>query len=418
MLYFILVWQSIMMGIAVVFSTFLALVLSGVLYKGVDAVYVLIVIIGGWFFYTEKKELSDDVRVFYKLALVLLALIIVAAIRFDWEVLFDWRFSSVQLLLFIPFIAAYLMHYRNSEQLVWKILIVVALFAPVWVLMIVWNWPVPRSTGLLSEAISRGNMGMLFGLIALVACFAVKGKHWKLLAFIGFLGGVTLSILSGSRGGWLALVISLFTLTFIFFKFSKKVEFKALVLMQLCFVLGVILFWSNLPVQDRLYLVLNNIELYFDGEVHTSVGYRLELWKASYYAFLEKPLFGWGWTNFNAAHQYVMQEGLVEQTRLFGHPHNQFLLFLVETGLFGMLALIAFLLWPLIVAVSYIRQRAEFNPKIYWAILIIVVTESLVEFSLTDHTFSQKYFIFVYVLLSLVALLFLKDGSEPSNHRK
>jgi O-antigen ligase len=393
----------------------LALVLSGILFKGVDVVYLAIVLMGIWFFLSEKNTLSDDLKVFYTLALVLLLAISIAVIRFDWHAFFSWRFSSFEPLLFIPFIAAYLMKYRCSDQTFWKILIVSALFTPVWVVMILWSWPVPRSTGLLSDAINRGNMGMLFGLISLIALFAVDEWRWKLLAFIGFGGGVILSVLSGSRGGWLALIVSLFTLTFIFFKFARKAEFRGLVSAQLVLLLAVILFWDYLPIQGRLMQVVNDIQLYADGNVHTSVGYRFELWKVSYYAFLEKPLLGWGWSNFNAAHEYVMQAGLADKTRLFGHPHNQFLLFLVETGVFGMLALLAFLLWPLLVSIRYVRKSVDFNPHIYWAVLMIVVTEAIVEFSLTDDSFSQKYFVFVYLLLSLVVLQFLRDKAIDSN---
>jgi O-antigen ligase len=393
----------------------LALVLSGVLYKGVDAAYLIIVFIGIWFFLSEKIALSNDLKVFYTLALILLLAISIAVIRFDWHAFFSWRFSSLQLLLFIPFIATYLMRYRYSDQVVWRILIVSALFAPVWIVMILWSWPVQRSTGLLFDAINRGNMGMLFGLVSLIALFAVNDWRWKLLAIIGFGGGVILSVLSGSRGGWLALIISLCTLTFVFFKYAKKTEFRVLVFVQLILLLGVILFWDYLPIQTRLMQVVNDIQLYADGNIHTSVGYRFELWKVSYYAFLEKPLLGWGWTNFNAAHQYVMQAGLVEKTRLFGHPHNQFLLFLVETGLFGILALLAFLLWPLLVAIGYIRKSIEFNAHVYWAVLMIVVTEAIVEFSLTDDSFSQKYFVFVYLLLTLIVLQFLGDKATQSS---
>ncbi len=396
----------------------LALVLSGVLYKGVDLVYLVIVLMGIWFFFSEKKALSDDLKVFYTLALVLLLAISIAVIRFDWHAFFSWRFSSFEPLLFIPFITAYLMKYRCSDQAFWKILIVSALFAPVWIAMILWNWPVQRSTGLLFDAINRGNMGMLFGLVSLIALFAVNDWRWKILAIIGFGGGVILSVLSGSRGGWLALIISLCTLTFVFFKYTRKTEFRVLVFVQLILLLGVILFWDYLPIQTRLMQVVNDIQLYADGNIHTSVGYRFELWKVSYYAFLEKPLLGWGWTNFNAAHQYVMQAGLGEKTRLFGHSHNQFLLFLVETGLFGMLALLAFLLWPLLVAIRYIRKSDEFNTHVYWAVLMIVITEAIVEFSLTDDSFSQKYFVFVYLLLSLTCLQFLRGKPLTSSASK
>jgi hypothetical protein len=76
---------------------------------------------------------------------------------------------------------------------------------------------------------------------------------------------------------------------------------------------------------------------------------------------------------------------------------------------------LAFLLWPLLVSIRYVRKSVDFNPHIYWAVLMIVVTEAIVEFSLTDDSFSQKYFVFVYLLLSLVVLQFLRDKAIDSN---
>ena len=164
-------------------------------------------------------------------------------------------------------------------------------------------------------------------------------------------------------------------------------------------------FLEELPIQQRVDQVFVDINNYLDGNPYSSVGYRFELWKASYYAFLEKPLFGWGWTNFNVAKEFVFNEGDIAPIRDFGHPHNQYFLFLVETGLVGLLSLLAFMLWPFFVAIRYIKQTKEFNNTIYLAILVMVVTESILEFSLTDDTFSQKYFIFVFLIISSFSLI-------------
>lgn len=382
-----------------------AFVLSGILYKGVDTFYLIIIFVGAYALYNEKKKISFELKVFYLLALVLLFVISLSVLTHDWHDFFEWRFSAFQLLLFIPLIGVFAYLVFDSVELFWKILIISSLYTSFWLLLLFFNWPVERDTGYLSIAISRGNMGMLFGLMAMVSFFALPSKVWKTLAVLGFISGVALSIISGSRGGWLALLISMFTLTFIFYRFGKKTEFKSLVVIQLFVMVCLVVFWKELPLQDRVHQAFIDIKNYFDGNPFSSVGYRLELWKASYYAFLEKPLLGWGWTNFDLAQQFVFDNGHIAPIRYFGHPHNQYFLFLVETGLIGLLSLLAFMLWPFWVAIRYIKQTKEFNSTIYLAILVMVVTESILEFSLTDDSFSQKYFIFVFLIISCFSLI-------------
>ena len=378
----------------------LALVFSGVLYRSVDVFYLLIFFVGMYALYIKKENLPSELKVFYMLALTLIFIISSSILMHDWHNFFQWRFSAFQVLFFIPLIGFFASFTFSSEEVFWKTLIVSSLFSFFWIGLVILNWPVQRDTGYLSDAINRGNMGMLFGLMALVAFFAVSKKAWKALAALGFISGIALSIISGSRGGWLALLISMFTLAFIFYRFSKKTEFKSLVYIQLFLTICLFVFWKELPIQQRVDQVFVDINNYLDGNPYSSVGYRFELWKASFYAFLEKPLFGWGWTNFNVAKQFVFNEGDIAPIRDFGHPHNQYFLFLVEIGLIGLLSLLAFILWPFFVAIRFIKQTKEFNGTIYLAILIIVVTESILEFSLTDDTFSQKYFIFVFIFIS------------------
>ena len=223
----------------------LALVFSGVLYRGVDAIYLLIISVGIYAIYLKKENLPSDIKVFYVLALTLIFIISSSILMHDWHTFFQWRFTAFQLLLFIPLIGMFASFAFNSEEIFWKTLIISALYSIFWLCLVLLNWPVTRDTGYLSDAINRGNMGMLFGLMAMVSFFALPSKVWKTLAVLGFISGVALSLISGSRGGWLALLISMFTLTFIFYRFGKKIEFKSLVYIQLFLTICLIVFWKN-----------------------------------------------------------------------------------------------------------------------------------------------------------------------------
>lgn len=67
---------------------------------------------------------------------------------------------------------------------------------------------------------------------------------------------------------------------------------------------------------------------------------RLELWRASYVAFKQKPLVGWGTGSILVAQNYGLSK---IQSTLFGKgmkPHSQYLYILLTLGTFGLLAYI------------------------------------------------------------------------------
>ena len=81
-------------------------------------------------------------------------------------------------------------------------------------------------------------------------------------------------------------------------------------------------------------------------------------------------------------------------------------MFLVETGFLTTLILIVFLLWPLWVGFKYLRDLRKLNSDqgMFLAVLLMTLSEAVIEFSLTDHTFSQKYFVYVFLVVSLAAM--------------
>lgn len=393
------------------------LFMSGILYSNTPAFFYLISFIGIVFAFKFRNQMSfgSSLNFFYYLALLFLTYLITNILLSQPAALFEWRFAAYQLILFLPLIAIVFFLIRFDEQMFWKMLIVASSFSFIWLLLLIYNGMPTRGTGLLEDAINRGNMSMLFGLMSLVSFFAVRSVGWKLLALVFFVTGVTLSLVSGSRGGWGALLLSVVTIGFILYKYRLKKQL--LILSGLILVASVLLFFAldHLPVVDRINLAINDIKNYLNGNYHSSVGYRLYLWDVAIKAFLEHPLFGWGWSEFNAAHQYLLNEGVVGKARLFGHAHSQYFLFLAEIGAIGIVLFMSFFLYPSYKAILYLRSNFLPDSKLYFAMLTIVMTEALLEFMLTDDTFSKPYFVVVFLVISLSFFYFSNQVRHESN---
>mgnify|MGYP003330508379 FL=1 len=73
---------------------------------------------------------------------------------------------------------------------------------------------------------------------------------------------------------------------------------------------------------------------------------RLSQYEASYKAFLEKPLTGWGYRNFEANAYDIKKRNGIDYAEFAGHAHNNYLEFLASTGIFGFISFCSFvLLW-------------------------------------------------------------------------
>lgn len=405
------------MGFYMLFLFFLGLSLSGILFKSVSLFYFLLALCGCFFIFNRKDRLSFDIKGYYWVSLFFFFGLTAVVVGFDWELIFKWRYKAYIVLLFIPLFYILAKKYLLDESVFWKLIIASSVYTFFWVVLVIVEWPVQRDTGLLSDAINRGNMGMLFALFSLVSFFAVQERGWRALASLTFVSGVTLSILSGSRGGWLALLFSLFTISFFLYRYRFVKALREVVILQVVFVFFIIIFWNYLPIESRLYAAMDNVEGYLSGDVSTSVGLRLEAWRISIYAFMEKPWFGWGWTNYNEAQAYIMNGGKTENIRLLGHPHNQFFLFLVETGVLMTAMFLIFILWPMIFALKSLSGMKANGSKdgVFIVVLLLVMVEAVVEFSLTDDTFSQKYFVFVYIFITSCSIAVLDNKKRFAN---
>lgn len=162
------------------------------------------------------------------------------------------------------------------------------------------------------------------------------------LALLAACAGLYASILSGSRGGWIALPVFLFL-------FCIMHRHAMTVRPALASVAGLLLlisaaYWSMPEIHQRLALIASNLHAFDRGDENTSIGIRFQLWKAAWVIFTEHPLFGTGMGGFKAMMTPMQQAGLLTPLAAdFGRQevHNEILSRLSQLGLFGLVAICA-----------------------------------------------------------------------------
>lgn len=202
-----------------------------------------------------------------------------------------------------------------------------------------------------THVIQFGNIAMLTGLFCLAglgwAHTQERRGAWMLFLLLGAIGGILGSLLSGSRGGWVGFPLVLFVLYRSYREFiSRRLKVAVPALLVACLI--VVYSVPQFGVQSRVNSAINDVRLYNQGNSNTSLGARFEMWKGASQLFLEKPIFGWGDSNYEAAMKRLVDEGKANKVvTLFGHPHNEMLNSAAKQGLLGLLALLALYLVPL-----------------------------------------------------------------------
>lgn len=269
----------------------------------------------------------------------------------------------------------------------------------------------PRPQGFMGSPITYGNTGVVFAALSLMglvwAFQSRRGLLWPSLMVAGFLGGVTTSIISASKGGWASIV---FAVLWVAFTAADGLNWRRrLALAGAALGLVAALALSPLsPVPQRLASAWQGLTAYWNtGQpVDGSVGERLELWRYVVTAWTDHPWLGHGKAGLMQHKQALIDQGeLSPAIAPFTSMHNEALHHLIEKGLFGFgnwALLMGVLLWHF--ARHARSPELALRPIAQAGILVIFL---YLEFGLSDTIFvlHTNRHLFTFLMAALMALL-------------
>jgi O-antigen ligase len=221
------------------------------------------------------------------------------------------------------------------------------------------SWGTNRIKTYFVDALSFGSLTLLFSLIS----FASLTFFWQKLRLanrifisICIFTGLYLSVMSGSRTGWLVLPFFLFIWLSGFA--LKQYGNKNAILMMLVILITLTLFIPLQPVLvDKIKLAFSEIANYQWNSVNpdNSVGMRISFYRMAIFYFSENPLQGWGdlgWMrlmNSPNTFQYA-----TEFTKDFAKNgfHNEVLTSAVRSGVWGLITSISLIIIPVVLAIK------------------------------------------------------------------
>ena len=197
--------------------------------------------------------------------------------------------------------------------------------------------------------------------------FFISREHPVLLnlflIFFGFIG-IVVAILNGGRGVWLATIPTFFALLYFNPMFLNKLE-KSLLTSFIIVSVTLSFYLPNSPAIERVQRASSDIVNYVDsGNAKTSLGARLEMWKAAYLIIKEKPLLGIGEDNFKSEKLRLINEGSISRDiERYRHSHGEYLSSTVEQGILGFISLILVFSSTFFYSIKLLKEKNNVHLK-------------------------------------------------------
>lgn len=257
------------------------------------------------------------------------------------------------LVLLLSALAVYALPWLNvSAAIIFAAFVFTGLAAGGWALWQKGVQGVSRASGHEPfHAILFGNLALAVGVFCLagLAWAWQQPKRWVWLVVFGLgaLGGLSASLFSGTRGGWLALPLA----GWVFYRAylpQWPLRWRAgLLAMMVALAIGLYAL-PQTGVEQRVGSAVEEGQDYLQGDAHGSVGVRLELYRTSLQLIAAKPWLGYSREAYQSALQALYSEGEIGRgVARHWHAHNDLLNAWLRYGMLGALATLLLYLWPL-----------------------------------------------------------------------
>ena len=267
------------------------------------------------------------------------------------------------------------------------------------------------STGFI-DLITFGDTALLLGVLAALSIgWLGPEPRWRLvLKLAALVGGLYASVVSGSRGGWLALPLFL---AIGLLGGRRRSDWRRLGwIAGGALVLAALAYWLLPEIHQRIDLVLSDLRAFRGGDPDTSVGIRLQLWRAALHLWAQQPWFGLGPGGFGAAMTSMQHAGWLTPLAAQygrGEVHNEILDKTCALGVPGLLAILALYLVPATIFARRLRGAAAVPAR-----MGLALTLGFMVFGLTVETFDLTMNAAFYALSVAVLLAAtLRPAHEP-----
>ena len=235
--------------------------------------------------------------------------------------------------------------------------------------------------------------------LSLVCFFCIRDTKYKIICLLSVILSFIAVMLTETRGTILALIITL-VLSTIYFIIKRSKDKKKSILFFI--VISAFMVVISFPVlKERLYdTTAYEFSLIEKGNDGSSIGIRLNLWKAGILTIENSPFKGTG-NNIHPAIKKLMDEGKIYKNNYYFsliHFHNQYIDIAVKWGVQSLI----FLLLSLLIPLFTLNKEDDFTKISFYSLTSIFMIAGL-----TDPPLINKQLFILF--LTLLAMMYGKN---------
>jgi O-antigen ligase len=257
-------------------------------------------------------------------------------------------------------------------------------------------------------AVHGGNL-LMFGLIAMIALLFHGARRYErgLLSVMIVLSAYAL-YLNGTRGAWIAMAC----VTFLVPALVPRTSWKRTVVAYAVLLLAAVLMTLTPFVQNKYRDTIDSLDSYQHDQRSTSIGWRIDMWKASLSMFREQPLLGVGLGDWQHDLGLLIDAGKASPTvRHYGQTHNMFLDAMSTQGTVGLLALLAIMFYPVRIVWKHAARSGPLARTLLFCTTTATVLSGMTDTLIHIRGVFLSYLMFVGLSLALVV------REERAEHR-
>jgi O-antigen ligase len=272
--------------------------------------------------------------------------------------------------------------------------------------------------GGVTNPIQFGNISIVLGMLALAGLGWAQRQTqrwpWTAVLVLGAAGGIVGSILSSSRGSWLALPVGVCIVAVHYaFTYGRRILFAGIGATLV--LIGGLYAQPDSDFRQRSDLAEKEVQAYLAKRTPdssgTSVGQRLEMWRAGVTMIPGHLLLGVGKQGYMDRKQALIDAGQANPAiAQHTHLHNDYLDALVKRGIPGLLATLAVLLVPLRLFGRHLHGPRAAQP---YALGGVLLCTSYLVFGLTQAFFTHNNGVITFAFLIAILWTLLRHQLPP-----
>ena len=240
-----------------------------------------------------------------------------------------------------------------------------------------------------------------------VMCFCIflHLKNFKSgkLFFVLFLLLIISTLLTGSRGVWLALATSVVIISSFKFKRSMLSPKKTIAVLSLAILIFAIILYPL--IIKRIQKTTFQLKQIKSGEMNNSIGARIQLWSSAIELAVISPVLGLGDSHSTELHNLYLKGAINKKVLQYTHYHNIFLDTLVKKGIIGLILLLALYIYPLIVSIR--NTNSSWRKDISLGLFIIYLVSGLTDVPMNHD---KTIYLYVFFILAVAFPIGQKNG--------